>query len=106
MAMNGWISMLRRAALLAALLVLAGAPAARANLPLGACCLEGGGCEDLMSTQCDDAGGDFIGEGTACARAYCGAPVAAPLLTGAGAVAAVSGALGFAAMRMLRRRWR
>jgi hypothetical protein len=75
-----------------------------ANLPLGACCFDSGNCEDLMVTQCDDAGADFIGAGTTCATTNCRAPVAAPLLSAAGVVAAAAGLLGVSALRMLGRR--
>ena len=86
-----------------ALMIAAARPAA-ANTPLGACCFQQGACQDLMASQCEGAGGDYIGEGTSCAAVNCGAPVAAPLLSAAGVVAAVSALLGVGAMRHVRRR--
>ena len=74
------------AALLVAL--LANAPAALANLPLGACCFPNGSCQDLMVTQCDDQSGEFIGEGTSCQQVDCAAPLAVPMLSITGLVAA------------------
>ena len=82
-----------RAALLAALLSAVTAQVALANLPLGACCVATGACQDLMSTQCDDQNGEFIGEGTECSAVDCEAPLAAPLLSIAG-VFGVIGILG------------
>ncbi|MFN8642581.1 MAG: hypothetical protein U0802_13375 [Candidatus Binatia bacterium] len=89
-------------------LLLASAPAALANLPLGACCLANRTCQDLMVTQCDDQGGDFIGEGTSCAQIDCGAPVAVPLLSLSGLVAAAGAltALGLYRLTIGRRRGR
>jgi hypothetical protein len=77
---------------------------AHANLPLGACCLQGGACEDLMVTQCDGEGGTFIGEGTSCSMVQCTAPLAVPLLSIVGTVAVVGGLAGIGAFRLLSRR--
>jgi hypothetical protein len=86
-------------------LLLASAPAARANLPLGACCLVNHTCQDLMVTQCDDQGGDFIGEGTSCTQIDCAAPVAAPVLSIAGLIGALGAlsALGLYRLSIRRR---
>ena len=93
-----------RVVLSALLLGLLLAAPAHANLPLGACCLAAGGCQDLMVTQCEGLGGDFIGEGTACAEVDCGQPVAAPLLSIGGLVAALGALGGLGAWRLLRGR--
>jgi hypothetical protein len=77
----------------ALLLGLLLAAPALANLPTGACCFADGACADLMVTQCAAQNGEFIGEGTSCQTTDCAAPVAAPLLSIAGLVAAL-GALG------------
>ncbi|MBX3024113.1 hypothetical protein KF840_04305 [bacterium] len=84
-------------------LVMGGAPA-RANLPLGACCFANGTCQDLMVTQCDGLSGDFIGEGTSCQQIDCAAPVAAPVLSIAGLVAACGALAALALYRLGRRR--
>jgi hypothetical protein len=75
------------------IVVVAPLTAVWAAAPLGACCLQNGSCADLVSFQCTDAGGDFIGDGTTCRTVRCDAPVAAPLLSIFGVVAAC-GALG------------
>lgn len=85
-------------------LLLAAAPAAFANLPLGACCLANGSCQDLMMTQCDGLNGEFIGEGTACQQIDCGAPVAAPLLSIGGLVAALGALTALGVYRLAVRR--
>ncbi len=79
--------------LCALLLGLLLATPALANLPTGACCFATGACLDLMVTQCDSQDGEFIGEGTSCQAIDCAAPVAAPMLSIAGLMAAL-GALG------------
>jgi hypothetical protein len=91
--------------LAAALLLPAmGVPPALANLPLGACCLGGGSCQDLMVTQCEGLNGEFIGEGTSCQTVDCGAPVAAPLLSLGGLVAAFGALAGLGVYRLAARR--
>src|SRR5512146_1472075 len=72
-----------------------------AAAPLGACCLENGGCADLISFQCLEQGGSFIGDGTACATVNCAASVAAPLLSIAGVVAAIGALGGLGVYRLL-----
>ena len=87
-------------------LIVAVAPSAPAwaVAPLGACCLENGSCADLISFQCEEQGGAFIGDGTACATVRCDAPRAAPVLSIVGTVAAI-GALGaLGVYRLLTRR--
>ena len=81
-------------------------PEVRANLPLGACCLANGVCEDLMVTQCEGLGGDFIGEDTSCSTIDCAAPVVAPMLSIFGLVAIVGALGGLGAYRLLLRRHR
>lgn len=98
------IATLTAAALL--FLLLAGAPAALANLPLGACCFANGGCQNLMVTQCDGQNGDFIGEGTSCQQIDCAAPVAAPLLSITGLVAVLGALAALGLYRLAARRGR
>lgn len=88
----------------AALLVLLLATAARANLPLGACCLANGTCQDLMVTQCDGQNGTFIGEGTSCQQIDCDRPVAAPVLSITGLVAALGALAALGLHRLATRR--
>jgi hypothetical protein len=80
---------------------LASLSVARATAPLGACCLTNGACVDLVSFQCDGQGGEFIGGGTSCATVRCDAPVAAPLLSILGMVAAVGALAGLGVYRLL-----
>jgi hypothetical protein len=87
-------------------LFLAGVPAALANLPLGACCLANGSCQNLMVTQCDGLNGEFIGEGTSCQQIDCAAPVAAPLLSIGGLVAALGALTALGLYRLAVRRSR
>lgn len=95
----------RGAAVLLGLLLLSQLPTVVwAAAPLGACCFRDGGCEDLVSFQCEGAGGTFIGDLTSCATVNCGAPVAAPLLSAAGMIAAVSAIAGVGAARAIARR--
>ena len=101
----------RCVAFLLGLLILAPASAAWAVAPLGACCfngiaddVDGGTCEDLTAFQCADARGDFIGNSTSCATVNCQAPVAAPLLSAAGAIAAAAAVAGVGFRRLRRRR--
>ena len=91
---------------LAALLLLPlfYAPPALANLPLGACCFANGSCQDLMVTQCDDLSGEFIGEGTSCQTVDCAAPVAAPLLSIGGLLAAFGALTALGVYRLTLRR--
>ncbi len=81
------------AAALAALLLGVPVRSAFAVTPSGACCFATGACQDLLETQCETQNGDFIGGGTTCQAIDCSAPVAAPMLSIAGLVAAL-GALG------------
>ena len=85
------------------LLALTTAPA-WAVAPTGACCFNDGSCEDLVAFQCEDAGGDFIGN--SCATVNCRVPLAAPLLSAAGLIAAASALLGVGGMRAFSRRRR
>jgi hypothetical protein len=78
---------------LAAMTIALSTPAVFAVAPEGACCIAGGGCEDVTLMQCDTLDGSYIGDGTACQEIDCGAPVAAPMLSIAGLIAAL-GALG------------
>jgi hypothetical protein len=78
---------------LAAVLIGMPVPSAFAAAQLGACCFANGACQDLVSFQCETQDGDFIGDGTSCQAIDCAAPVAAPMLSIAGLVAAL-GALG------------
>jgi hypothetical protein len=87
------------------ILALCLAAPASANLPLGACCLADG-CIDVQVLQCDADGGDFLGEGTACADVECGRSVAAPMLSIAGLIAALGALGGLGAWRLVRRRGR
>jgi len=87
-----------------ALVVLLLAPAARANLPLGACCLANGSCQDLMVTQCDGQSGTFIGEGTSCQQIDCDRPVAAPVLSITGLIAALGALAALGVYRLATRR--
>ena len=106
---RGWSTTARGrggATLLGFLLLSFAAPVARAAAPLGACCLSDGTCDDLVSFQCEEAGGDFIGDGTACANVNCRAAVAAPLLSAAGVVAVASSLVGIGVRRTLARRRR
>jgi hypothetical protein len=95
--------LLGRCTLIVFLAVIARVPTAHANLPLGACCVQHGGCQNLMETQCADIDGDFVGEGTSCASADCAAPVGAPLLSIFGLVAATGALGGFGVYRLLFR---
>jgi hypothetical protein len=85
--------------------LLAMPPAALANLPLGACCFANGSCQDLMVTQCDFQNADFIGAGTSCRDVDCAAPMAVPVLSIAGLIAALGGlaALGLYRLTIGRR---
>ncbi len=103
----GWFTSARGrgvAALLGLLFLLCTAPMALANSPLGACCLNDGSCSDLFAFQCDDAGGDFIGDMTACANINCRAPV--PMLSAAGVVMALGALIGLGVHRVSARRRR
>ena len=91
-------------ALLGFVLLASSAPAAWAAAPTGACCFRDGSCEELADFQCTDAGGDFIGTGMTCATVNCNAPVAAPLLSAAGLIAAASALGGIGLLRALARR--
>jgi hypothetical protein len=70
----------------------------------GACCLANGSCQDLILEQCDTLNGDFIGEGTSCATVDCAAPVAAPLLSIGGLVAALGALAALGVYRLAIRR--
>ncbi len=85
---SGWM----RAAVLAAVLVGL-PPAAFATVSVGACCLANGTCTEVDVFSCEQQNGDFIGDQTSCQAIDCAAPVAAPLLSIVGLVAAL-GALG------------
>ena len=86
---------------IALVMILALLSVARAAAPLGACCLANGACVDLVAFQCDGQGGEFIGNGTSCATVRCDAPVAAPLLSIFGLVAAVGALGGLGVYRLL-----
>src|SRR4051812_26740929 len=87
-------------ALVAVLLVgAARVPAAHATAPLGACCVHGGGCQDVIELQCASINGDFIGAGTSCATADCLAQVGAPLLSIFGLIVAAGGLGGLGVYR-------
>jgi hypothetical protein len=78
--------------------------AALAGAPVGACCLVGGGCDDLMSFTCEDQGGTFLGDGTSCSETACDRSLAAPLLSIFGLVSAVGSLVGLGLYRLLFRR--
>ena len=99
-------SLTMRIAALVLLLGVLHAPPAWANLPLGACCFPNGSCQDLMVTQCDGLSGEFIGEGTSCQAVDCAAPVAAPLLSIGGLVAAFGALTALGVYRLTSRRRR
>lgn len=42
--------------------------------PIGACCLPAGGCDMISQADCDEASGEWAGEGTSCAAANCPSP--------------------------------
>jgi hypothetical protein len=71
--------------------------------PTGACCLAAGGCDDLLGMMCEDQGGTFLGDGTSCRSIACDAPLAVPMLSIVGLVAAVGGLGGFGLYRLLFR---
>jgi len=97
----------RAALVVLALVVLLSAPGAVfASAIDGACCLPSGACTVVIGSSCEAAGGEYFGDGTSCSVVNCAAPVAAPLLSVAGLIAAASGALGVSAMHFLRRRRR
>ncbi len=89
--------------LVALLMAIAPLPAAQAVEPLGACCVQHGGCQNLPEIQCADINGDFIGFGTTCATAECSAQVGAPLLSIFGLIAAAGALGGFGMYRLLFR---
>ena len=87
-----------------AALVLAGPcalPVALAVAPLGACCLSNGACVDELAFVCEGQGGSFIGAGTSCSTIDCTAPVAAPMLSIFGVVAAVGALAGLGVYRLI-----
>lgn len=88
-------------ALLAAPLAVS---SARANLPLGACFFANGSCQDLDSLACEALGETFIGEGTSCSTIDCSAPLAVPMLSIFGLVAAIGALAALGARRLLMRR--
>lgn len=90
--------------LMAALMLPVLSSAALAGAPVGACCLVGGGCDDLMSFTCEDQGGTFLGDGTSCSETACDRSLAAPLLSVFGLVAAVGSLVGLGLYRLLFRR--
>jgi len=94
------------AAALAAVLIVVPVPRAFAVAPLGACCFATRACQDLLAFQCAAQNGDFIGDGTSCQAIDCAAPVAAPMLSIAGLVAALGalGGLGIYRLTIGRRR--
>ena len=80
--------------------------AARATAPVGACCLATTACVEVVGFQCDQQGGEFIGDGTSCATVRCAAPLAAPVLSILGSVAAIGALAGLGVYRLLRGRRR
>jgi hypothetical protein len=94
------------AAVAFAALVIAGPalPVALANDPLGACCMANGSCENLQAVQCVGPGESFIGEGTSCATINCAAPVAVPVLSIFGMVAAAGALAALGIGRLFTRR--
>lgn len=87
-------------ALVSGLLAFA-APRAFAAAPIGACCLSNGACVDEIEFQCAAQNGDFIGAGTTCATVECDAPLAAPLLSIGGLIAALGALAGLGAYRLM-----
>ena len=93
--------MAKRIAAAALAAVLSLPVVALANVPLGACCLQDGRCQDLPEFSCTARDGSFIGFDTSCARVNC---QQAPALS-LGGILLVAGLLmtfGFA--RVLARR--
>jgi hypothetical protein len=74
-------------------LVVMGAGHVNATASMGACCQSSGGCVSVDAFSCSEAGGTFLGDGTSCADAPCGASAAVPVFSLFGLVG-VAGALG------------
>lgn len=92
------------AAVFALAIVGSAATTARANDPLGACCFANGTCQDLQAVQCVGPGETFIGEGTSCSTIDCAAPVAAPVLSIFGMIAAAGALAALGARRLIAAR--
>lgn len=101
---DAWFDGQRIGVAAASIALLLAATPAFAAAPTGACCFSSGACQELTGMACEDAGASFIGDGTACADVNCGARVAAPLLSGAGVVAAIFALAATWVLRMSRRR--
>lgn len=76
---------------------------ALATAPIGACCLTGGTCADLLDSTCESQGGTFIGIGTACSEIDCSTSLAAPALSIAGLIAAIGTLVGLGLYRLFLR---
>jgi len=99
--MHRWLTVVRLL-LLGSMLI--GAAPALALAPVGACCFANGSCQDLIDSACSTQGGSFIGFGTLCATVDCAAPLAAPMLSVFGIVAAVGALAALGVGALFRRR--
>jgi hypothetical protein len=104
-AMSGRKSRRRAVTILLAVLTLTPvlASVAIAEPATGACCLVGGGCEDLPSFTCESQGGSFIGNDTSCNEIACETSLSVPLLSIFGLVSAAGMLGGFGLYRLLFR---